>query len=97
MLVDAHCVTARHRTADMEFRMTVTSIRPGPDISVMDAGSLIGLTCRTERAQAFLEENCAAEPYQWMGAAVPFLTLYVEPRYAADIIAGAVDSGLAVR
>jgi hypothetical protein len=65
--------------------MTVSCI----DISVENHGSVVLL----RQARAWLEANCDQSGYQPFGGG----TLLCEPRYVADIVAGAREAGLEVR
>jgi hypothetical protein len=64
-----------------------------PDILVENHGSIVLLRPATAAGRAWLEANCDRSGYQ------PFTggTLLCEPRYVADIVAGARDAGLEVR
>ena len=59
-----------------------------PDFEVCNHGSIVTFLPLTKRSRAWLNENCAAEPWQWFGGA-----LNVEPRCAPDIYDGMVDAG----
>ena len=60
------------------------------DIAVENHGSLFLLQPLTTSAADWLHEH-VADDAQWFVTA-----LVVEPRYVADIVAGAIDAGLAV-
>jgi hypothetical protein len=63
-----------------------------PDILIEDHGSVILLRPATPTGREWLEANCDWSGYQ------PFTvgTLLCEPRYVADIVAGARQAGLEV-
>jgi hypothetical protein len=69
--------------------MTVSRI----DIRVEDYGSIVLLRPATTAGRDWLEANCDRSGCQ------PFTegTLLCEPRYVADIVAGAREAGLDVR
>ena len=70
--------------------LAVTTDRP--DIRVENYGSIVLLRPATTAGRAWLEANCDQSGYQ------PFTggTLLCEPRYVANIVAGAADAGLVV-
>ena len=63
-----------------------------PDVIVDSYGSVVGLSPMTQAAREWIEENVAAESWQWLGG-----VLNVESRYAADLVAGMQDDGLIVQ
>lgn len=63
------------------------------DICVEDYGSVVLLRPATATGRAWLEANCNRSGYQPFGGG----TLLCEPRYVADIVAGAREAGLEVR
>ena len=71
--------------------LAVTTDRP--DIRVENYGSIVLLRPATTAGRAWLEANCDRSGYQ------PFSggTLLCEPRYVANIVAGAREAGLEVR
>ena len=66
-----------------------TAIRLLPDLRLEDHGTICLLRGVTEQGREWLEEHVSFEQF-WAGAGV------VEPRYACDILAGAVNDGLLV-
>ena len=64
-----------------------------PDIFVTDHGSIVLLRPATPAAREWLETHCDLSGYQPFGGG----TLLCEPRYVADIVAGAREAGLEVR
>jgi hypothetical protein len=64
-----------------------------PDILVENHGSIVLLRPATPAGCAWREANCDRSGYQPFGGG----TLLCEPRYVADIIAGAREAGLDVR
>ena len=63
------------------------------DILVANHGSIVLLRPSTPAGRAWLEANCDRSGYQPFGGG----TLLCEPRYVADIVAGAREAGLGVR
>lgn len=61
------------------------------DIQVANEGSVVGFSTYTFAAAQWFAQNVASEGWQWMGG-----TLWVDPRFAADIIEGAQAAGFAV-
>jgi len=64
------------------------------DIRVENHGSLFLLVVSSERAEHWLVENTRGT-WWWGGGGDP--ALVAEPRYVADIVAGARGAGLEVR
>jgi hypothetical protein len=64
-----------------------------PDIRVENHGSVVLLRTATPAGREWLEANCDQSGYQPFGGG----TLLCEPRYVADIVAGACEAGLEVR
>jgi hypothetical protein len=62
------------------------------DIEVYANGSFVGITPLTLTARQWIDENVKAEGWQWLGD-----TLWVDVRYADDLILGALDAGLEVK
>lgn len=60
------------------------------DLSVENHGSILLLRPLTDAGTAWLDEHIDSEAQSFGGAIV------VEPRYIADIVAGAIDDGLEV-
>ena len=65
-----------------------------PDITIRDHGSILLLVARTEAAEHWLVEHTSGT-WTWRVGNDP--ALVVEPRYVADIVAGARGAGLEVR
>lgn len=63
----------------------------GPDIRVVDEGSVVLFQPETDAAQRWLKANLVSEGWQWMGR-----SLAVQSSYAANIIDGARSDGLTV-
>jgi hypothetical protein len=63
------------------------------DIRVENYGSIVLLRPATAAGREWLEANCDENDYQPFGGG----TLLCEPRYVADIVAGAREAGLEVR
>jgi len=63
------------------------------DIRVEDHGSIVLLRPATTTGRAWLEVHCDRSGYQPFGGG----TLLCEPRFVADIVAGAREAGLEVR
>lgn len=61
------------------------------DFSVTNHGSVVSFAPLTDAAQAFLDNDVAAEPWQYLGSA-----LVVGHRYAEPMIIGITEAGLAV-
>lgn len=61
------------------------------DAIIENHGSIVGITPMTPAAREWIEENCAAEPWQFIGA-----TLNVEPRCAEAIVEAMQEAGLTV-
>jgi hypothetical protein len=80
---------AGREPAKVDSRMTVSCI----DILVQNHGSIVLLRPATPAGREWLAANCDRSGYQ------PFTrgTLLCEPRYVADIVAGARQAGLGVR
>lgn len=64
--------------------------RPLADVRTEDHGSLIGFRSLSSAGQSWLSD-WIPDGAQWFGGAV-----MVERRYAADVVAGMIDSGLVV-
>jgi len=62
-----------------------------PDVIVDDYGSIVGITPMTPAARKWIDENCQAEPWQWLG-----LTLHVDYRLADAVLAGMSEDGLTI-
>jgi hypothetical protein len=62
------------------------------DFLVMDHGSIVVIRPLTDGALQWLDDNVAAESWQWLGG-----SLCVDRRYAAPLIAGIEADGFAVR
>lgn len=60
-----------------------------PDIQINDHGSILIFVPRTEVGMEWLNDHTPGA-MRWAGGIV------VEPRYAADIVNGAIDDGLQV-
>jgi hypothetical protein len=67
-------------------------LRPLPDISVENHGSIFLLRPTSSVGQAWLQENVIGEETQIFGDAV-----VCEPRYVMDIVLGARGDGVVVR
>lgn len=61
------------------------------DLEVTNHGSIVTLRPLTEAGTAWMDQNLAPEPWQWLGGA-----LAIETRYAPDIVDGAIADGLRV-
>lgn len=61
------------------------------DIQIEDHGSIVLFTAWSDRAVDWLAENVSDSQSFWAGA------LAIAPRYANDIIAGAICDGLEVQ
>ena len=61
------------------------------DFLIADHGSIITIRPVSEAARQWLDDNVAAEPWQWLGGA-----LCVEPRCARDIDAEITDAGFEI-
>jgi hypothetical protein len=61
------------------------------DVQTDRFGSCVGLIPMTPAGRDWIEANCFAEPWQWLGGA-----LNIDGRYATDIIDGMMADGLAV-
>jgi hypothetical protein len=59
------------------------------DFSVTDHGTLVAISPLTDTAREWIDENVVSEGWQWMGG-----SLFVEHRYAEDLVSGMVDAGL---
>ncbi len=64
-----------------------------PDIIVENHGSIVVLRGMTDAGYAWIEEHVSGEGYQPFGLGARL----AEPRYVADIVAGAIADGLEVR
>jgi hypothetical protein len=60
-----------------------------PDVITDRFGSIVGITPMTAAAREWIDNNCQAEPWQWLG-----LTLNVDLRYATAILQGMANDGL---
>jgi hypothetical protein len=63
------------------------------DLRVENHGSIVILRGMTDAGYAWIEEHCSDGGYQPFGLGARLC----EPRYAFDIVRGAVDDGLLVR
>jgi hypothetical protein len=61
------------------------------DVRVIQNGSMIGLHMLTDDAEAWMADNVATEPWQWMGK-----ILWVDYRMAGAVIEGMQDENLEV-
>ncbi len=61
------------------------------DIRVENHGSVFGLSPLTTKGLEWLQESTEHEAWMWMGH-----TLFVEHRYAPEIVKGAIEDGLQV-
>ena len=61
------------------------------DFLVIDHGSIVAIRPLTDQALQWLDDNVAAEAWQWLGG-----SLCVDRRYAAPLIAGIEADGLEV-
>lgn len=59
------------------------------EFSITDHGTLVGFTPLTPDAKAWIDDNVISEAHNWMGS-----TLYVEHRYANDLIDGLSAEGM---
>lgn len=57
------------------------------DFEVIDQGSFIGFRPVSDEGKRWMDENVESEGWQWMGS-----VLYVDHRYADDLISG-IDMG----
>lgn len=62
-----------------------------PDITLNNAGSMIGFTGTTQEGAAWLKHEVESEGWQWLGH-----TLYVDHHYAPELAFLAQNHGLAV-
>ena len=61
------------------------------DIKIEQHGTVATLQPLTGAARQWVEANVITEPWQWLGG-----RLCIDPAYANDIAAGAVNDGLRV-
>lgn len=61
------------------------------DVQTFVDGSVVGFKPLTETAQTWIAEHVQSEPWQWMGN-----TLWVDRRYARDLMFGMMEAGLEV-
>ena len=61
-----------------------------PDIQINNHSSILIFVPRTETGMEWMHENLPSSAMRWAGGIV------VEPRYAADIVNGAIEDGLQV-
>jgi hypothetical protein len=61
------------------------------DATIIDQGTIVAIMPNTTAAKEWLRENCQTESWQWLG-----ITLCVEPRYAADLVAGMKEADLTI-
>jgi hypothetical protein len=61
------------------------------DFLIADHGSIITIRPVSEGARRWLDDNVAAEPWQWFGGA-----LGVDPRCARDLIDGIAAAGFEI-
>ena len=61
------------------------------DVYVHNEGTIFLLQPATGAGEKWLRQNCQTEDWNWLGR-----NLAVEHRYAADIVEGMVNDGLAV-
>lgn len=62
-----------------------------PDLRFSSHGSIVTIAPETERGRQWMDDNLAAESWQWLGN-----SLGVEWRFAEDIFNGALGDGLEV-
>ncbi len=58
------------------------------DFEIINGGSLCGIVPMREEAQDWIDENVETEGWQWMGN-----VLYIDWRFAEDLIEGIHDAG----
>jgi hypothetical protein len=58
-------------------------------VDIIDQGTLVGFSPRTEEAKQWFADNVASEGWQWMGS-----TLWVDHRMAGPLIDGLAGEGL---
>lgn len=75
----------------METKTQPLETKVSADIEVENGGSLFLFRPLTDAGREWLNENVAAESWQWFGGA-----LAVEHRYAGDLAQGAQEAGLRV-
>lgn len=63
-----------------------------PDVLVANAGTVFTFCPLTARTKTWIDNNVAAESYQWLGN-----VLVVEHRYAWGLPEGMIDSGLVLQ
>ena len=61
------------------------------DIRICNDGSMVGFIPVSDAGKRWLNDNVASEDWQWLGC-----TLWVDQRFAGDLIEGMVIGGLAV-
>jgi len=61
------------------------------DFLIADHGSIITIQPVSEAACEWLDDNVAAEPWQWLGGA-----LCVDPRLAPDLVAEITQAGFEI-
>ena len=77
--------------ADLVFKRGVV-VTPGqPDVRITRESSLVGFTPISEQARQWFESNVAYQPSQTMCG-----TIWCEPRFADDLIAGLTSEGLTI-
>lgn len=59
------------------------------DVSVMDEGTLVGITPLSDEARAWVKEHVQSEPWQWLGP-----TLWADHRMAQSLLNGMEADGL---
>lgn len=67
----------------------IAEASPPDDFDIIDAGSLIGIKTLSEAGKAWMDEHVQAEGWQWLGD-----ILYMDKRFAFDLIAGMREDGL---
>jgi hypothetical protein len=61
------------------------------DILIHNRGSMFGFQPTSDVGRTWIDENLQTEGWQWLGR-----TLYVDHRYADDILDGMVNDGLTI-
>jgi hypothetical protein len=66
-------------------------MKPNTDVVTERHGSIVSLTPTTPAAREWIDENCQAEFWQWLGA-----TLNIDLNCASDVVGGMQSAGLIV-
>lgn len=65
---------------------------PTADVITANQGSVITITPVSTEARDWINFNCVAEPWQWLGG-----SMAVEPRCALDILHALIEDGFVLQ